>query len=67
MALHPDIQKCAQEEIDLVVGRDRLPELLDRPRLPYLESVLLELFRWNPVGPLGDCQCLSGVVSSDRT
>ncbi|KAJ7869991.1 cytochrome P450 [Mycena leptocephala] len=53
MALHPVIQKRAQEEIDLVVGRDRLPELLDRPRLPYLESVLLELFRWNPVGPLG--------------
>ncbi|KAJ6624204.1 cytochrome P450 [Mycena sp. CBHHK59/15] len=52
MALHPDIQLHGQQEIDRVVGRQRLPELCDRPSLPYLECILLEVLRWNPAGPL---------------
>jgi hypothetical protein len=32
MLLYPDVQKKAQEEIDRVVGRDRLPNLNDRPK-----------------------------------
>lgn len=30
MLLHPEVQKKAQEELDRVIGRDRLPELSDR-------------------------------------
>ncbi|KAI6042051.1 cytochrome P450 [Pisolithus marmoratus] len=41
------------EEIDRVVGTDRLPDFSDRPNLPYIEAVLLETIRWVPVGPLG--------------
>lgn len=28
----PDVQRRAQEEIDAVVGRDRLPTMEDRPK-----------------------------------
>ncbi|EGN98292.1 hypothetical protein SERLA73DRAFT_91572 [Serpula lacrymans var. lacrymans S7.3] len=50
---HPEIQRKAQEEIDLVVGRDRLPDFSDRPSLPYVEALVRETLRWFPVVPLG--------------
>jgi cytochrome P450 len=53
MTLYPDVQKRAQEEIDAVVGTDRLPTHDDRPHLPYVEALYQEVLRWNPVGPLG--------------
>lgn len=46
--LHPDVQKKAQEEIDRVVGKDRLPSYTDRPNLPYVEAVMREALRWHP-------------------
>lgn len=53
MVLHPEVQTKAQEEIDRVVGSDRLPDFNDRPNLPYVEGVFLETFRWHPVSPMG--------------
>ncbi|KAH9977456.1 cytochrome P450, partial [Russula compacta] len=53
MALYPDVLKRAQAELDEVVGHDRLPLLSDRPRLPYIEAIVLESLRWHPVAPLG--------------
>ncbi|KAM6498922.1 Cytochrome P450 [Amanita muscaria] len=53
MTLHPEAQKKAQEEIDRVIGKDRLPTLDDRPSLPYVEAVYREILRWRPVTPLG--------------
>ncbi|KIO10098.1 hypothetical protein M404DRAFT_130775 [Pisolithus tinctorius Marx 270] len=53
MVLHPDVQRQAQEEIDRVVGTDRLPNFGDRPNLPYVEAILLETLRWVPAVPLG--------------
>jgi len=35
MIQHPAAQKKAQEELDLVVGTDRLPTFEDRTYLPY--------------------------------
>jgi cytochrome P450 len=32
MLLHPDVQQKAQKEIDAVVGKDRLPQLTDKPQ-----------------------------------
>lgn len=52
MALFPEIQAKAQDELDHVVGTDRLPSFTDRPNLPYVEKVLREVLRWNPVAPL---------------
>ncbi|KAF9533273.1 cytochrome P450 [Crepidotus variabilis] len=53
MAKLPDIQKKAQEEIDRVVGFDRLPTFEDRPLMPYCEALLREVLRWRPVTPIG--------------
>lgn len=53
MALFPDIQSKAQEEIDRVVGNDRLPVLADRDSLPYVNALQSEIHRWGPVGPTG--------------
>ena len=53
MTLFPDIQIKAQEEIDRVVGNDRLPVLADRDSLPYLSALQSEIYRWEPVGPTG--------------
>lgn len=53
MQLYPEVQRKAQEELDRVVGTDRLPRLADRPNLPYIEAIIKEVLRWNPVSPLG--------------
>jgi cytochrome P450 len=50
---YPDVQRRAQAEIDSVIGRGRLPTFEDRASLPYVESVLRETLRWEPIGPLG--------------
>jgi hypothetical protein len=54
MALYPEVLKKAQEEIDAVVGNQRLPQLLDRVNLPYIDAVVREVLRWNVVGPTGN-------------
>ncbi|XP_072484447.1 cytochrome P450 1A1 [Notamacropus eugenii] len=41
----PEIQKKIQEELDTVIGRDRWPNLSDKPQLPYMEAFILETFR----------------------
>ncbi|KIM57158.1 hypothetical protein SCLCIDRAFT_1143714 [Scleroderma citrinum Foug A] len=53
MTLYPEVQIKAQEEIDRVVGQDRLPDFSDRENLPYIEGVFMETLRWKPVVPLG--------------
>ncbi|KAF5356850.1 hypothetical protein D9756_006808 [Leucocoprinus leucothites] len=53
MLIYPEIQRKAQEEVDLVVGTDRLPDFSHRSQLPYLTAVLKEVLRWNPVLPTG--------------
>ncbi|KAB0792386.1 hypothetical protein PPYR_14345 [Photinus pyralis] len=45
LILYPDVQRKAQEEIDRVIGRNRLPNLNDRPHLQYVECVVLESLR----------------------
>jgi cytochrome P450 len=46
MSLHPDVQSKARKELDEIVGADRLPTFKDRERLPYVEAVMSEVFRW---------------------
>ncbi|KAJ7859589.1 cytochrome P450 [Mycena leptocephala] len=53
MSTHPDIQKQAQDEIDHIVGRDRLLTIDDQKALPYVTALLKEILRWAPVAPLG--------------
>ena len=53
MVPHPEVQRKAQQEIDRVVGTNRLPNLDDREHLPYLVAVHKEVLRWHTVGPMG--------------
>ena len=53
MTLFPDVQRKAQEEIDLVLGPGQLPRVRDRTRLPYIDAVVKEVLRWHPVAPMG--------------
>ncbi|KAH7337435.1 cytochrome P450 [Rhizoctonia solani] len=53
MVRFPDIQAKAQQEIDTVTGGNRLPTMKDRPMLPYVERLISEVLRWQPVSPLG--------------
>lgn len=52
MIKHPEVLVKAQQEIDSVVGCDRLPTLEDRDSLPYIECVVKECFRWGVPVPL---------------
>lgn len=45
MVRHPEILKKAQEEMDRVVGTDRLPDADDWESLPYLECIYKEALR----------------------
>lgn len=58
MVLCPDVQRKAHDELDHVVGRDRLPTFADRDSLPYIEAIIREVYRVIPVGPLGECHVL---------
>ncbi len=51
MAKHVDVQRKAQEEIDRVIGSNRLPNHSDRPYLPYIEAIYREALRYSQ--PLG--------------
>ncbi|KAJ6257386.1 Cytochrome P450 monooxygenase CLM2 [Drechslerella dactyloides] len=53
MMLYPEMQQKAWEEIDRVVGGDRLPGFDDRENLPYIEALVKETFRWVPTVPMG--------------
>ncbi|CEL57076.1 O-methylsterigmatocystin oxidoreductase OS=Aspergillus flavus (strain ATCC 200026 / FGSC A1120 / NRRL 3357 / JCM 12722 / SRRC 167) GN=ordA PE=2 SV=1 [Rhizoctonia solani AG-1 IB] len=53
MVHYPDIQAKIQQEVDTVVGDQRLPEIEDQDNLPYIGRVIKEVSRWRPVAPLG--------------
>ena len=48
MMCFPEVQKRAQEEIDRVIGGDRLASYPDRPSLPYTDAVITEVLRLRP-------------------
>lgn len=49
MCLFPDWQKRAQEEIEQVVGDDRLPDYNDSKSMPTIRAIIKETMRWRPV------------------
>lgn len=53
MLLFPDVQRKAQEQIDKVVGPDRLPSMEDEDFLPYIRGCVKETLRWMPTTILG--------------
>ncbi|KAJ3552876.1 hypothetical protein NM688_g3920 [Phlebia brevispora] len=55
----PDAARKAREEIDRVVGRDRLPKFEDMDSLPYIRAFIKEVQRWRPVVPSAVPHCVS--------
>ena len=53
MIMFPNVQRKAQEEIDRVIGTDRLPTSEDRDKLPYVDAIAMEALRWWPISPMG--------------
>lgn len=49
---HPDVMKKAQQELERIVGLERMVEESDLPNLEYLDMVLKESLRLHPVAPL---------------
>ena len=46
MVIDPVIQARAQAELDTVIGPNRLPDFTDRDKLPYLQAIIMEAFRF---------------------
>ncbi|KAG8966453.1 hypothetical protein FRB90_010959, partial [Tulasnella sp. 427] len=53
MALYPEVQARAHEEINRVIGRDRMPTFDDKDNTPYIKAIIQEVLRWSPAGPIG--------------
>ena len=49
---YPGVQQMLHQELDQVIGPDRLPELEDKKNLPYLEATITEILRITSLGPL---------------
>jgi len=52
ISLHPDVQRKGQAAIDAAV-EGRLPNFTDFGTIPYVDAIVNEVFRWNPITPLG--------------
>ncbi|KAG9510449.1 Cytochrome P450 18a1 [Fragariocoptes setiger] len=54
LMLNIDCQQRVQEEIDNVIGRDRMPRLDDLAQMPYTEATIYEVLRRSNVIALGN-------------
>ncbi|EIN06320.1 cytochrome P450 [Punctularia strigosozonata HHB-11173 SS5] len=63
LTAYPDVQRKLHEEIDAVVGGDRIPHLDDFDHLPYLQATIKETHRYRPVFPT----CISHAASQELT
>ncbi|TVY92823.1 Cytochrome P450 monooxygenase [Lachnellula willkommii] len=53
MTLFPETAKRAQEEIDRVIGSERMPGFDDEKQLPYVRAMIKETLRWRAVNKFG--------------
>jgi len=49
---NPNIQDKLHQELDYVIGKDRLPDLEDKRSLPFLQATIAETLRITSVAPL---------------
>ena len=59
MALNPHTMRKAQEELDKIVGSERLPDFSDQVNLPYTSAIVKEVLRWGCPTPIGVPKCLA--------
>ena len=66
LAMNPEIQRKAQQEIDDVVGNgDRPVEFADRTSLPYIQALIQDLIRIADIHPIGVVHSPSEDVEMD--
>lgn len=53
MLIFPEVQQKAYDEIERVIGSDRMPTMEDEPNLPYIRACIKESLRWMPTTILG--------------
>ncbi|KAJ5094793.1 hypothetical protein N7456_010654 [Penicillium angulare] len=53
MCAFPDVQKKAYEEINRIVGQNRMPDWTDKDEMPYCGAIVSESLRWRTVTILG--------------
>ncbi|KZT67961.1 cytochrome P450 [Daedalea quercina L-15889] len=53
MLNHPQVLQKARDEIDAVVGTQRMPDFDDEERLPYFVACVKEMLRHRPATPQG--------------
>ncbi|KAH7906514.1 hypothetical protein BJ138DRAFT_1016068, partial [Hygrophoropsis aurantiaca] len=52
----------ARAEIDAVIGKNRLPDYSDQLSLPYIEAIIREIARWQPILPLGRIAIITSML-----
>ena len=57
--LYPDPMQRAQEELDRVVRRKRLPTWEDQANLPYMNALVQEVHRWATATPMASFHATS--------
>ena len=58
MMNQPELLKKATEELDQVVGKNRLVQESDIPKLNFTKACLREAFRLHPIAPFNIHMCL---------
>lgn len=53
MLRNPDAKQQVQDELDQIIGRNRMPNIEDLQYLPCTESTILEVMRMSSIVPLG--------------
>ena len=53
MLHNPDVMKNVQDELDTVIGSERLPAVKDMSKLTYTKATIYEIMRRSSVVPTG--------------
>lgn len=54
---HPKVMAKARQEIDMVIGKNKIVEESDIVKLPYMQAIVKEILRLHPTGPLIAREC----------
>ncbi|XP_023912603.2 3,9-dihydroxypterocarpan 6A-monooxygenase [Quercus suber] len=54
---HPKVMDKARQEIDMVIGKNKIVEESDIVKLPYMQAIVKEILRLHPTGPLITREC----------